>query len=369
MGPNHPFYPSVRRLDRALTDMVLQQTLEHVINPSDPALEKAIRQRWDSLTKPPGSLGRLEEIALWYARARGVLMPDEPRCALCVFCADHGVATEGVSAYPAEVTRQMVLNFAAGGAAINVLCRHADIKATIVDVGVDSLPFDPPVRNEKVARGTKNMLHESAMSLDEVVRCVETGIRLAGEAIDGGATLLAAGEMGIGNTTAAAAVSSALTGRQAVDLVGHGTGLDPAKWKRKVQVVSQALAVRRPKPAEPLDVLARVGGFEIAAIAGYFLGAAARRVPVAVDGFIATAAALAAVRLAPNLSPYLLWSHQSAERGHQQLLEILGAKPLVQWELRLGEGTGAALTMGMVRYSLALYREMATFESAGVASS
>lgn len=345
----------------------LNKTLDAIRVPADPGLAAEVERRLDSLTKPLGSLGRLEEIAQWYCLARGSALPDQPKMALCVFCADHGVAGEGVSAYPAEVTRQMALNFAAGGAAINVLCRQAGIDATIVDVGVDGEAFAPPIRDEKIARGTRNMLREAAMSLEHCVRAVEVGVRVAEEAIDRGATLVAAGEMGIGNTTAAAAVSAALTGLPAVDLVGCGTGVDTAGWRRKVQVVSQSLAARRPNADDALDVLTKVGGFEIAAMAGCYLGAAARRVPAVVDGFIAAAAAVAAVRLAPALPAYLLWSHLSAERGHQRLLDTLRQKPLLQLDLRLGEGTGAALAMDLVNRSVALYREMATFESAGVA--
>ena len=349
-----------------MSESLLQSTLDAIVSPSDRNLEVLIQRRLNSLTKPPGSLGRLEEIVRWYALARGEKLPEIPRPALCVFCADHGVSGEGVSAYPREVTRQMVLNFASGGAAINVLCRQAGIEATIVDMGVDSEPFDPPVRNEKVGRGTKNVLLEPAMSRADALQCIETGIRLANDAVDGGATLLAAGEMGIGNTTAASAVGAALSGARPLDVVGHGTGINEAGWRRKVQAVNQILAARRPRAADPVGLLADVGGFEIAAMAGYYLGAAARRVPSVVDGFIATAAALAAVKLAPNLSPYLLWSHQSAERGHGRLLDAVSAQPLFHLDLRLGEGTGAALAMELVSRSVALYREMATFESAGV---
>ncbi len=354
-------------MDGTLKNGRLAKTIDAIRVPADPGLVAGVKRRLDSLTKPPGSLGRLEEIALWYCAARGSLLPDQPKMALSVFCADHGVAREGVSAYPREVTRQMALNFASGGAAINVLCRQAGIEATIVDVGVDGEPFEPPIRDEKIARGTQNMLHEPAMTSDQVVRAVEVGVRMAEEAIERGATLLAAGEMGIGNTTAAAAVGIALTGLPAVEVVGHGTGVSTVGWRHKVQVVSQALAVRRPNPEDALDVLAKVGGFEIAAMAGYYLGAAAHRAPVVVDGYIATAAALAATRLAPALPAFLLWSHLSAERGHQRLLATLRHKPLLKLDLRLGEGTGAALAMDVVNRSVALYREMATFEIAGVA--
>ncbi|MBI1352904.1 MAG: nicotinate-nucleotide--dimethylbenzimidazole phosphoribosyltransferase [Acidobacteria bacterium] len=346
----------------------LQLLLEAIEDPADPALERSVQGRLDSLTKPPGSLGRLEEIARWYCLARGEALPAAPRKALCVFCADHGVTEEGVSAYPREVTRQMVLNFAAGGAAINALCRQGGVEATIVDVGVDSEPFGPPVRDEKIARGTRNFAVEPAMTRGEALQALEAGARLAAEAVDAGATLLAAGEMGIGNTTAAAALGCALTGRAADELAGRGTGVDEAGRRHKAAVVERALAARKPDSADPVGALAAVGGLEIAAMAGYFLGAAARRVPAVVDGFIATAAALAAVRLRKETLGYLLWSHESAEQGHRVLLQELGAKSLLQMGFRLGEGSGAAVAMGLVDQALAVYREMATFDSAGVSA-
>ena len=338
-----------------------------IVDPVDPELERTVRRRLDSLTKPPGSLGRLEEIALWYCLARGEALPAMPRKALCVFCADHGVTAEGVSAFPPEVTRQMVLNFAAGGAAINVLCRQIGVDATIVDIGVDSEPFAPPVRDAKIARGTRNFLLEPAMSRRQALQAIETGASLAGEAIAAGAAVVAAGEMGIGNTTAATALGCVLTGRDPLELAGSGTGVDEAGRRRKADIVRRALAARRPEAADPLGALAAVGGFEIAAMAGYFLGAAALRVPAVVDGFIATAAAMAALRMAPAVAGYLLWSHESAEQGHRAMLQECTSIPLLNLELRLGEGTGAALAMALVDQSLALYREMATFDGAGVA--
>lgn len=347
-------------------ELSLQATCEAIVSPADPKLEAAVRQRLDALTKPPGSLGRLEEIALWYALAVGEALPQMPRSSLCVFCADHGVAAEGVSAYPSDVTKLMASNFAAGGAAINVLCRQGGVDATIVDVGVDSDSFPAPIRDEKIGRGTRNILHEPAMTPEQTKRAVEVGIRYAAEAVEAGSTLLAAGEMGIGNTTAASAVGAALSGLPPLEVVGRGTGVSESAWRSKVGVVTRALEGRRPDQSDALDVLAQVGGFEIAAMTGYYLGAAARRAPCVVDGFIATAAALAAVRLAPHCRPYLLFAHQSAERGHRFLLEAMRAEPLLSFGMRLGEGTGAAVAMGVVSQSVALYREMATFESAGI---
>lgn len=332
---------------------------------ADAELERAVRRRLDSLTKPLGSLGRLEEIALRYALARGRGDARLVRKAMFVFCADHGIAREGVSAYPPEVTAQMVANFSAGGAAINVLCRVHGIETRIVDMGVNA-DLGSVAMSRKIARGTANFLHGPAMSQTQAVVALETGIELAAEAAREGFDILGAGEMGIGNTTAAAAVVAAFTGCDAAEVVGPGTGIAAERMAFKTDVVRRALALHAGELQNPLDVLACVGGFEIGAMAGLMLGAAAQRVPVAVDGFISGAAALAAVRLCPAVLPYLFFSHQSTEPGHGVLLAALGAKPLLQLDLHLGEGTGAALGIALIESAMALYTHMATFESAGV---
>jgi nicotinate-nucleotide--dimethylbenzimidazole phosphoribosyltransferase len=280
-----------------------------------------------------------------------------------VFCADHGVAVEGVSAYPEEVTRQMVRNFAAGGAAINVLCRQYGIDAFIVDVGVKGEP-EPGVIGRRIAPGTRNFLHEPAMTREQAGRAIEIGTELAAGDYD----IVGTGEMGIGNTTAAAAVVAAMTGRDPAEVVGRGTGIDDERWRHKVEVVRRALELHRPDPADPLGVLAGVGGFEIGAMAGLILGAAAGRIAVVVDGFIATAGALLAAGIEPGVREGMFFAHRSAEAGHAVALEALEARPLLDLGMRLGEGTGAALAIGLIESAVRLYNEMATFDSAGVTS-
>ena len=343
----------------------LRDTINAIEDPADPELEQRVERRLDSLSKPPGSLGRLEEAVRWYCRCRGAVLPPAPRKALAVFCGDHGVTQEGVSAYPAEVTAQMAANFAGGGAAINVLCRRVGIEPTIVDVGIASA-VSTGLLNRKIAHGTRNFAREPAMSATERDGAIEVGIELADAFAGTGVSLAAAGEMGIGNTTAATAIGVALTGGPAEALAGPGTGLDAAGRGRKVQVVEKALTLHGLDDRDPMRTLACVGGFEIAAMTGFYLGCAARRIPAVVDGFIASAAALAAVRIAPAVRPYLAFGHNSAEPGHELLLAALDATPLLDLGMRLGEGTGAALGIGLVDAAVALYREMATFESAGI---
>ena len=343
----------------------LRETVAAIEDPADTGLERDVSARLDSLTKPRGSLGRLEALARWYAVCRGQALPAAPRKALAVFCGDHGVTAEGVSAYPAEVTAQMAANFAAGGAAINVLCRRLEIEPAIVDVGV-ATTTGPGVLDRNVARGTRNFVEEPAMTEGERDEALEVGIEIAAMFVENGVTLAAAGEMGIGNTTSAAALGAALTGQAPKALAGPGTGVDEAGRVRKAAAVEKALALHGLEDRDPLRALACVGGLEIAAMAGFYLGCAARRIPAVIDGFIATAAALAAVRIAKGLRPYLAFGHRSAEPGHRLLLAALKAEPLLDLDMRLGEGTGAALGMGLADSAVALYREMATFESAGV---
>ena len=327
----------------------------------------AAQRLLDSKTKPRRSLGRLEDLACRVAAIRGTPMPALPVKAIVVMGADHGVADEGVSAYPQAVTRQMLLNFADGGAAINVLARHAGAQVIVVDMGVkEPLPARPEIRVERIGPGTQNFSREAAMSRAQAVAAVETGIRVAHELATNGVTLLGIGEMGIANTTAASALTAVFTGAAADVTTGRGTGVDDAGLRRKIEIVQRALAVNRPDAADPLDVLAKVGGFEIAGLAGVVLGGAGRRVPVVVDGFIAGVAALVAVRLAPAAADYLIAAHQSVEVGHRLVLEALGLRPLLDLELRLGEGTGAALAMSLVDAALHVLHEMATFEGAGV---
>ncbi len=336
----------------------------------DPCVATATQQLLDSKTKPRRSLGRLEDLACRVAAIRGTPTPALPVKAIVVMGADHGVAVEGVSAYPQTVTRQMLLNFADGGAAINVLARHAGAQVIVVDMGVkEALPTRPEIRDERIGPGTHNFCHQAAMSHAQAVAAIETGIRLAHELATNGVTLIGIGEMGIANTTAASALTAVFTGRDPADVTGRGTGVDDAGLQRKIEVVRRALAINEPDPADPLDALAKVGGFEIAGLAGVVLGGAARRVPVVVDGFIAGVAALVAVRLAPAAADYLIAAHQSVEVGHRLVLDALGVRPLFDLELRLGEGTGAALAMSLVDAALRVLHEMATFEGAGVSDS
>jgi nicotinate-nucleotide--dimethylbenzimidazole phosphoribosyltransferase len=345
---------------------LLENTLRDIPEP-DLAAARKVQARLDQKTKPPHSLGRLEEVACALASIRGTPDLDLPRKAVVVMAGDHGVAEEGVSAFPQEVTAQMVQNLASGGAAINVLARHAGAEVLVVDMGVKApLPSHPNVRSVRVAPGTGNIARGPAMSRAQAVAAIEAGIAIAAELADRGVTLIALGEMGIANTTPASALTCAFTGRAPAEVTGRGTGIDDAAHRRKVEVVARALEVNRPDPADPLGVLSALGGYEIAGLAGVVLGAAARRVPVLTDGFIATAAALAAVRIAPRASYAVLASHRSVEAGHRHLLAALGKEPLLDLDLRLGEGTGAALAMHLVDASVLILREMATFASAGV---
>lgn len=323
--------------------------------------------RLDNLTKPQGSLGRLEEIA---TRLVAIREEERPRCtkkAIFTLAADHGVTDEGVSAYPKAVTSQMVLNFLAGGAAINVLSRHCGIEVVVVDIGVDGdLGEVAGLVRTKVCRGTRNMAREPAMNEAELYSALGVGIELASVARKQGHTLIGTGEMGIGNTTAASAITAILTGRPVAQVTGRGTGLDDPGLKRKIEVIERALAVNRPDPSDPLDVLRKVGGLEIAGLTGLIIGAASRRIPVVIDGFISTSAAAVACSLEPKVRQFLFAGHRSSEPGHTALLEFVGETPLLDLQMRLGEGTGAALAMTLIEAAAKLFDEMATFSSAGV---
>jgi len=330
--------------------------------------ESAARRHLDSLTKPPGSLGRLEELAVRLAILSG-RPPSIARPVIFTFAADHGVVVEGVSAYPQVVTAQMVENFTRGGAAVNVLARQAGARVVVADFGVAGpLGRSPDLVACPIGPGTANIAAGPAMSRAQAIQAIEAGARLAGEAIDAGADLLATGEMGIGNTTAASAITAVITGTPAEQVTGRGTGVDDTTLARKIAVVRRALEVNRPNPRDGLDVLAKVGGFEIGGLLGVILAGAARRVPVALDGFIAGAAALLAVTLAPASRDALFASHRSAERGHTRALEHLGLEPYLDLGLRLGEGTGAALFIHLARAAALVWSEMATFKDAGVSS-
>lgn len=346
--------------------MSLDETLKQ-IRPLDRASEGAAQQHLDSLTKPQGSLGRLEELARCIAIIQGKVPPRLGRKLLFIFVADHGITEEGVSAYPKDVTAQMTDNFLKGGAAINVLARHYGVDTEVVDVGVD-YEFAAPggLRNYKIRRGAANFARGPAMTRDEAVRSVEVGIELVREAAAKNIFLLGAGDMGIGNTSSATAILCALTGAIPADVAGRGTGIDDATLARKVAAVERGLNSNHPDANDPLDILAKVGGLEIGAIVGVILGAAVLRVPMVLDGFISGAAALLAHRFTPHVRDILFASHLSAETGHALMLDELKLVPVLDLQMRLGEGTGACLLMGLIEASVKIMGEMATFESAGV---
>jgi nicotinate-nucleotide--dimethylbenzimidazole phosphoribosyltransferase len=337
------------------------------IKPLDEAAMQTARARQNTLTKPPGSLGRLEELSIQLSGITADPFPSVERKAVIVMAADHGVALEGVSAYPAEVTAQMVLNFLRGGAAINVLARQAKARVTVVDIGVatDFEPMPGLVRR-KVMCGTRNQAHGPAMTRAEAGQAIQVGVDVLNEEAGRGLDLVATGDMGIGNTTPSSAIAAAMTGLAVAQVVGRGTGIDDQTLERKINVIEQSLAVNRPDPKDALDVLHKVGGLEIAGLAGVMLAAASRRIPVVVDGFISTAAAMIAVALAPGARDYLISAHQSVEIGHRAMLKHLHLTPLLDLNLRLGEGTGAALAFHLIEASTRILSEMATFGEAGV---
>ena len=345
---------------------VLETTLGQ-IQPLDAQLAEQAQHHLDRLTKPPGSLGRLEELARRYVTITGRTPPRIGGKAVVVFAADHGVAAEGVSAYPQEVTAQMVLNFLHGGAAINALARQAGAVVHVVDIGVASeLPTLPGLTVRNVRRGTANIAKGPAMSRDEAQQALEIGIDMAARCHRDGASLVATGDMGIGNTTPSSALVALFTGASVADVTGYGTGIDEATHAHKVAMIEAALRVNAPRADDPLGALAAVGGLEIGGIAGLILGCASRRLPVLVDGHIATAAALVAAACNPLVKDYMIASHASVEVGQHVAWRFMGQVPLMDLQLRLGEGTGAVLAMHLVESAVRIYTDMATFDQAGV---
>lgn len=346
----------------------LSKLLERIAAP-DGAAGLEAQRCLDQLTKPAGSLGRLEELARRLALITGRCPPVIAHPVIFTLAGDHGVVMEGVSAYPQVVTAQMVENFLRGGAAVNVLARHAGARVVVADLGVAApLVEHVSLKAMKIAAGTRNMSRGPAMTRAEARAAIEAGIELVESEQRRGLDLIGTGEMGIGNTTAASAMLAVFTGAPIEDVTGPGTGLDEAGRRRKVQAIERALLVNGPDPADALDVLAKVGGFEIAGLAGVVLAGAARRIPVLLDGFITSAAALAAVRLKPEARHVLLASHRSAEPGHRHALDALGLDPYLDLGMRLGEGTGAALCIDLARAAVKILTEMATFKSAGVST-
>lgn len=346
---------------------LLQETLSK-IQPVDADLLAKAQARLDNKTKPLGSLGRLEEFARRVAAITGSLAPEMGKKVVFTFAGDHGVVEEGVSAFPKEVTPQMVLNFLRGGAGVNVLARHVGAEVRVVDVGVDyDFAPAPGLIIRKVARGTRNFAKGPAMTVEETLAAIGVGIELAAQAKAEGVTLVGTGEMGIGNTTPSSAIIAAISGKSVREVTHRGTGINDTALVNKVRVIEEGLAVNRPDAHDPLDVLTKVGGLEIAGIAGLIVGCAALRLPVVVDGFISTAGALIATELHPHAKDYLFAAHQSVEIGHRFMLEHMGFEPILDLKLRLGEGTGAALAMGLIEAGVKILNEMATFAEAGVA--
>jgi nicotinate-nucleotide--dimethylbenzimidazole phosphoribosyltransferase len=345
---------------------LLNRTIKAIGALDEAAMAKA-RARQDQLTKPTGSLGRLEELSIQLAGIQGKALPKIERKAVIVMAADHGVTAEGVSAYPADVTGQMVANFLAGGAGINVLAKQTSARIAIVDMGVAvDIPAHPHLISRRVASGTANMARGPAMTEAQAITALETGIEVLAAEAAKGLDIIGTGDMGIGNTTASSAICAAFTGKSATQVTGRGTGVDDVQLKHKAGVIDRALKVNHPDPKRALSVLASVGGFEIGGLAGVMLGAGARRIPVVVDGFISGAAAMVATGLAPNLSGFLIAGHVSAEAGHRIMLEHLKLKPLVDLGMRLGEGTGAAIGIFLCETATRVLAEMATFAEAGV---
>lgn len=348
---------------------LLEATLAR-IQPVDEALIAKAQAKLDNKTKPQGSLGRLEEVARRFAAITEDLSPDTAKKVIFTFAGDHGIVEEGVSLFPKEVTPQMVLNFLRGGAGVNVLARHSGAEVRVVDVGVD-YDFEPApgLIIKKVAKGTRNFAKGPAMTTAEAVAAIEVGIALADEAKKEGVAMVGTGEMGIGNTSPSSAIIAAIAGCTVREVTHRGTGIGDAALENKIRVIQAGLDLNRPDPQNPLDVLTKVGGLEIAGIAGLVLGAAANRIPVVVDGFISTAGALVASEMHPSVRDYIFTAHTSVEIGHQMMMERIGVKPLLDLQFRLGEGTGAALAMGLIEAGVKVLKEMATFEEAGVASS
>ncbi len=336
---------------------------------------KTINEKWyvtaqaqlDNLTKPRGSLGRLEEFAKRLVAISENPVPELDKKVVFIFVGDHGVVEEGVSAFPKEVTRQMVFNFLCGGAGINVIARHAGAEIVVVDIGVD---YDfgniNGLVSKKVVMGTKNIRKGPAMTKDEAFKCIEVGIEFANEYTEKGYKIFAAGDMGIANTTPSSAIAAVLTGKPVSEVTGKGTGIGDEVLKNKIRAIEDAISLNKPNPSDPLDVLTKVGGAEIGGIAGLIIGAAANKVPVVIDGFISTAGALIAYCLNPEVKDYMFAAHNSMEIGHEVMLHKIGLKPILDLELSLGEGTGATLAMLIIEAGLKIYKEMATFEEAKV---
>ncbi len=347
---------------------LIKETIKK-IRPIDNKFYDIAQRHLDNLTKPPGSLGRLEEFARRLIAIKESETPSIDKKAIFTFAGDHGVTEEGVSAYPKEVTSQMVFNFLRGGAGINVLARHVKADVIVIDIGVDyDFGIIDGLVTKKVMFGTNNMTKTSAMSRQQAERSIEIGIELANEYVQKGYSIFGTGDMGIGNTTPSSAIAAVLTGKPVAEVTGRGTGISDESFNRKVRVIETAININKPNPNDAIDVLAKVGGTEIGGIAGIIIGGASNRIPVVIDGFISTAGALIAHCIEPRVRDYIFAAHNSVEVGHKAMLEKLGLKPILNLDLRLGEGTGAALAMLMIEGGIKIYKEMATFADAGVSN-
>ncbi len=351
-----------------MTTDTLQEKISG-IKEIDPALDGAIWEKLDAQARPDRSLGRLEEFAFRVARIQGTLTPAIKGKTIFTFAGDHGVAEEGVSAFPQEVTHEMVANFIRGGASVNAIAGFYGIEVCVVDIGVKG-DFEgvPELVGRKVAHGTRNFLVAPAMTEAEAARAILSGIDLVSEKVEDDVNLFGTGDMGIANTTPSTAVLCAVTGADPEDVTGRGTGIDNATLKRKIAVIRRGLERHRPDPNDPIDILCKVGGFEIAGIAGEILGAALHRCPVVVDGFISTAGAMIALLLAPAVKDYIFMAHRSQEPGHGEMMRWIGLNPIVDLAMRLGEGTGAAIAMNLLELSTHVLNDIASFEEAAVHS-
>lgn len=338
------------------------------ISPLDTSSFSTTQLRLDNLTKPKDSLGRLEEFAKRIVAITGKENPRLSRKVILTMAGDHGVTEEGVSAYPREVTAQMVYNFLRGGAGVNVLARHVSAEVVVVDMGVaEELSPHPTLIVKKIGKGTQNFVKGPAMTRESAVRSLSAGIEVVEELntkerID----ILGTGDMGIGNTTASSAITAVFTGKPVPEVTGRGTGIDDQTYARKIQVIQKALEVNKPDPKDPIDVLAKVGGFEIGGLAGATLAGAANRIPIVIDGFISSVAALIAFEINPSVKDYIFSAHASVEVGHKAVLDRMGLTPILDLKMRLGEGTGSALAMGLIEAGVKILNEMASFDSAGV---
>ena len=345
---------------------LITSTIEKIEPLDRLAMEKA-RERQDRLTKPPGSLGRLEGLSIQLAGIQGKSPPRIREKAVMVMAGDHGVVAEKIGNWPQEVTAQMVANFLRGGAGINIVARQVGARVIVVDMGVATeIGRHANLISRKVGSGTQNMACGPAMTAEQASKAVETGIELMAKEADRGLDIVGTGDMGIGNTTASSAICAVMTGRPVAEVTGLGTGLTDEQLKHKIAVIERAISVNQPEPEKPIEMLAKIGGFEIGGLVGVMLGAAAKRVPVVIDGFISGAAALIASALSPIVKDHLIAAHLSAEPGHRILLEHLGLEPLLSLKMRLGEGTGAALGIFLAEVAAGILADMATFGEAGV---